>query len=97
MEQEAEAAAERAEASRRAAAASVEAAGARVREQREAAQGLILDSELSQQGENMEQAIRQQQLRRMRMLVSGLTQLCTPDLTQDQTNNNTTTATMPVV
>ena len=69
MEKEAKAAAEKAEAWRRAAAASTEVAEAREKAQRAAAQGSVLAAELSQKDEDMEQAIRWQKLRRMKMLV----------------------------
>ena len=71
MEKEAAAAAEKAEAWRRAAAASAEVAEAREKAQREAYQGSLLTSELHQSKEEMEQAVREQQLRRMKMLVSS--------------------------
>ena len=71
MEKEAAAAAEKAEAWRRAAAASTEVAEAREKAQREAARGSVLTSELHQSKAEMEQVVRQQQLRRMKMLVRG--------------------------
>ena len=69
MEAEAAAAAEKAEAWRRAAAASAKVAASRAREQREAARGSTLETELSQKDEDMERAVRQEKLRRMKMLV----------------------------
>ena len=69
IEREAAAAADKAEAWRRAAAASVEVAEAREKAQRDAARGSVLAAELHQSKEEMEQVVREQQLRRMKMLV----------------------------
>ncbi len=70
MEKEAVAAAQKAESWRRAAVASAEVAEAKEKTQREAARGSVLASELSQKDEDMERVVRQQKLRRMKMLVS---------------------------
>eukprot|EP00752_Nemacystus_decipiens_P010863 g9658.t1 len=70
MEKEAAAAAEKAEAWRRAAAASAAVAEAREKAQREASRGSVLTSELHQSKEEMEQVMREQQLRRMKMLIT---------------------------
>ena len=70
MEKEAAAAVEKAEALRRAAAASVEVAEAREKAQREAARGSTLETELSQKEEDMERVVRQEKIRRIKMLVS---------------------------
>lgn len=71
MEKEAEAAADKAEAWRRAAAASAEVAAAREKALREASRGSVLTAELQQTKEEMEQVARQQQLRRVKILVRG--------------------------
>eukprot|EP00903_Cladosiphon_okamuranus_P014747 g13665.t1 len=72
MEKEAAAATEKAEAWRRAAAASAEVAEAREKAQREASRGSVLASELHQSKREMEQVVRQQQLRRMKMRITRL-------------------------
>ena len=69
MQKEAEAAAAKAEAWRRAAAASAEVAEVREKAQREAARGSVLAAELHNSKEEMEQVVREQRLRRMKMLV----------------------------
>lgn len=69
IEKKAVAAAEKAEAWSRAAAASAEVAEEREKAQREAARGSDLTAELQQRKEEMEQVARQQQLRRIKMLV----------------------------
>ena len=71
MEKEAEAAAAKAEAWRRAAAASTEVAEARAKALRAASRRSVLTSELHQSKDEMGQVVRQQQLRRMKMLVRG--------------------------
>lgn len=71
MEKEAKAAAEKAEAWKRAAAASAALAEARMKDQREASRGSILTAELQQRKEELEQMARQQQLRRLMILVRG--------------------------
>ncbi|CBN77476.1 hypothetical protein Esi_0059_0111 [Ectocarpus siliculosus] len=68
MEKEAEAAADKAEAWRRAAAASVEVAEARERAQREAARGSVLAAELKLKVKDTEEAVRDRQLHRLKML-----------------------------
>ncbi|CAM9582087.1 unnamed protein product [Ectocarpus fasciculatus] len=70
MEKEAKAAADKAEAWRRAAAASVEVAEAREKAQREAARGSMLASELQLKVKDTEEALRQHQLHRLKMLIS---------------------------
>ncbi|CAM9574872.1 unnamed protein product [Pylaiella littoralis] len=72
MEKEAQAAANKAEAWRRAAAASTEVAAAREKAQREAAHGSVLHAEENRRNEDMKQAIREQQLRRMKMLITRM-------------------------
>ena len=69
MEKEAEAAADKAEAWRRAAAASVEVAEAQEKAQREAARGSMLASELQLKVKDTEEALRQHQLHRLKILV----------------------------
>ncbi|CAN0508164.1 unnamed protein product, partial [Ectocarpus sp. 12 AP-2014] len=69
MEKEAEAAAEKAEAWKRAAAASVEVAEAEKKAQREAARGSTLASELQLNIQDKEEALRQHQQRRTKMLI----------------------------
>lgn len=71
MEKEAEAAADKAEAWRRVAVASAEVAAAREKALREASRGSVLTAELQQTKEEMEQVARQQQLRRVKILVRG--------------------------
>ena len=71
MEKEAKAAADKAEAWRKAAAASAEVAEAREKAQREAARGSAITAELQHRKEEMEQVARQQQLRRLKILVRG--------------------------
>ncbi|CAB1113805.1 unnamed protein product [Ectocarpus sp. CCAP 1310/34] len=71
MEKEAKAAADKAEAWRRAAAASVEVAEARERVQREAARGSELAAELQLKVNDTEEAVRDRQLHRLKMLVRG--------------------------
>ncbi|CAN0449059.1 unnamed protein product, partial [Ectocarpus sp. 12 AP-2014] len=70
MEKEAKSAADKAEAWRRAAVASVEVAEARERAQREAARGSMLASELQLKVKDTEEALREHQLRRLKILIS---------------------------
>ncbi|CAN0273392.1 unnamed protein product, partial [Ectocarpus sp. 12 AP-2014] len=77
MEKEAEAAAEKAEAWKRAAAASVEVAEAQEKAQREAARGSTLASELQLNIQDKEEALRQHQQRRTKMLVRN-SRCCIP-------------------